>query len=149
MCIEGGRLFWGWNIIFRYFCEYIRKCPYLVYIFYATKVKNIHESSFYRGFKSAKTRKTPCRWGSVSISEKCFTFLVTLTIFSPYLPVKSHVNFVVNLSKTVSDPIGSVLSDSLADDKLDKMFFVESLGFQKLFQIMTGTKLKNSMQGFN
>ena len=40
--------------------EKIRKCPYLICIFYATKVKNIHGPSFSRAFKSAKTRETPC-----------------------------------------------------------------------------------------
>ena len=41
---------------------------------------------------------------------------------------KSIVNFVLNPSKTFFDPIGSVLTDSQVDDRLDKMFSVESLG---------------------
>ena len=40
----------------------------------------------------------------------------------------SFVNFVLNPIKTRFDPVGSIVSDSLVDDRLDDLFKVESLG---------------------
>ena len=45
----------------------------------------------------------------------------------------SLVNFVMNPSKTFFDPIGPVISDGLVEDRLDKMFSVESLGIKEKF----------------
>jgi len=43
----------------------------------------------------------------------------------------SIVNFALNPVKSFFDPIGSVVSDSSVEDKLDKMFSVESLGISE------------------
>ena len=48
------------------------------------------------------------------------------------LPVdKSIINFVINPSKTAFDPIGSVISNSSIEERLDNMFSLESLGVKE------------------
>ena len=46
---------------------------------------------------------------------------------------KSSVNCILNPIKTNIDPIGSVINDSLVDDRLDNLFSLESLGITEEF----------------
>ena len=44
---------------------------------------------------------------------------------------QNSINFILDPMKTQFDPIGSVCSDSIVEDRLDKLFCIESLGIEQ------------------